>query len=85
MTKPGICVIGLGNVLLGDDAFGPLVVETFLRDYDYGPNVEVLDLGTPGLDLAPYMHDCDVLLIADANSDERPGTLFVHRGTERQN
>jgi len=47
-THP-ISVIGLGNVFLGDDGFGPLAVETFRSQFMCGPEVEVLDLGTPGL------------------------------------
>ncbi len=43
-----VSVIGLGNVFLGDDGFGPLAVETFRCQYACGPEVEVLDLGTPG-------------------------------------
>ena len=50
-----ISVIGLGNVFLGDDGFGPLVIETFRCSYECGESVEVIDLGTPGLDLAPYL------------------------------
>ena len=38
-----VSVIGLGNVFLGDDGFGPLAVETFLCQYECGPEVEVLD------------------------------------------
>jgi hydrogenase maturation protease len=82
--KPGppsrIAVIGLGNVFLGDDGFGPLAVEIFRCGYDFSPNVEVLDLGTPGLDLAPYLYDRELIVILDAvYSDARPGTLTIFR------
>ena len=78
-TPKRVCVIGLGNVLMGDDGFGPLVVETFRCEYECGPNVEVLDLGTPGLDLAPYLFGRDLVVIADAvNADEKPGTLHIY-------
>ena len=74
-----VCVIGLGNVLMGDDGFGPLAVERFRCEYECGPNVEVLDLGTPGLDLAPYLFGTDLVVIADAvNADEKPGTLSIY-------
>ncbi len=77
-----ICVIGLGNVLLGDDGFGPLVVERFRCEYNYDASVEVLDLGTPGLDLAPYLHGKDFVLIADAvHSNNKPGTLSLYGET----
>ena len=74
-----ISIIGLGNVLLGDDAFGPLVVEKFRCEYAYDPAVEVLDLGTPGLDLAPYLHGKKLVVIVDAvHSDSKPGTLNLY-------
>src|SRR5208337_5107947 len=39
----------------------------------------VLDLGTPGLDLAPYLCDRDLVVIADAVlADEKPGTLCIY-------
>ena len=74
-----VCVIGLGNVLMGDDGFGPLVVERFRCEYQCGPNVEILDLGTPGLDLAPYLFGRDLVVIADAvNAEEKHGTLQIY-------
>ena len=71
-----VAVIGLGNVFLGDDGFGPLAVETFRCEYDFPPSVEVLDLGTPGLDLAPYLYDRKLVIVVDAvHSDQAIGTL----------
>ncbi len=78
-TLTRVCVIGLGNVLMGDDGFGPLAVERFRCEYECGPNVEILDLGTPGLDLAPYLYGTDLVVIADAvQADEKPGTLSIY-------
>lgn len=72
-------VIGLGNVLMGDDGFGPLTVERFRCEYEFGLNVEVTDLGTPGLDLAPYLYGTDLVVIADAvHSLENPGVLCIY-------
>jgi hydrogenase maturation protease len=73
-----ISVIGLGNVFLGDDGFGPLAVETFRCEYECTSLVEVLDLGTPGLDLAPYLYDKDLIIVVDAvHSDAAVGTLSI--------
>jgi hydrogenase maturation protease len=74
-----VSVVGIGNVLLGDDGFGPLAVEMFRCEYECGSNVEILDLGTPGLDLAPYLYATDLVVIADAvHAEEKPGTLCVY-------
>ena len=78
MTREQICVIGLGNVFLGDDAFGPLFVEVFRCEYEYGANVEVLDLGTPGLDLGPYLCNRELVVVVDAvHADTPAGTLSI--------
>jgi hydrogenase maturation protease len=73
-----VSVIGLGNVFLGDDGFGPLAVETFRCKYEYPKSVEVLDLGTPGLDLAPYLYDKKLIIVVDTvHSDSAIGTLSI--------
>jgi len=78
-SHPRVSVVGLGNVLLGDDGFGPLVVEMFRCAYECDSNVEILDLGTPGFDLAPYLYDAELAVIADAvHAEEKPGTLCIY-------
>ena len=73
-----ISIIGLGNVFLGDDGFGPLAIESFGCAYSCTPNVEVLDLGTPGLDLAPYLYDKQLVIVVDTvHSDAEIGTLSM--------
>ncbi len=72
MTK----ILGLGNVLMGDDGFGPVVVRAFDAEYDAGDDVEVVDLGTPGLDLTPWLADSPRVIIVDTVKSELPaGTL----------
>jgi hydrogenase maturation protease len=61
-----ICVIGIGNVLEGDDAIGPTVVRVFEARYQVGDDVEVIDGGTPGLDLTAYMMGLEGLVVVDA-------------------
>ena len=64
---------------MGDDGFGPLAIEMFRCKYECGSNVEILDLGTPGLDLAPYLYGMDLVVIADAvHAEEKPGTLCIY-------
>src|SRR5208283_811701 len=78
-TPKRVCVMGLGNVLMGDDGFGPLAVEMLRCEYECGPDVEILDLGTPGLDLAPYLYGADLVVIVDTvHAEEKPGTLSVY-------
>ncbi len=41
-----ILILGCGNVLLGDDGFGPAVIEVLKRDYQLPPHVHAEDVGT---------------------------------------
>jgi hydrogenase maturation protease len=76
-------VIGLGNVLMGDDAFGPWVVQALLAGYEFPEGVSVEDLGTPGLDLMPYLVDLEALVLVDTvRSEAPPGTLRLYRRDE---
>ncbi len=59
-------VIGIGNVLEGDDAIGPTVVRVFEARYAAGDDVAVIDGGTPGLDLTAYMMGLSGLVVVDA-------------------
>lgn len=75
----GTFVLGLGNVLMGDDAFGPAVVHAFEDAYTVSTDVEVVDLGTPGLDMTPWMTDADWLIVVDTVKSSRPpGTLVLY-------
>jgi hydrogenase maturation protease len=76
-------VLGLGNVLMGDDGFGPASVRAFEEQYAPGPDVQVVDLGTPGLDLSPWFADADRLVIVDTvRGADPPGTLRVYSKDE---
>src|SRR3954463_4076708 len=45
-------ILGLGSVLMGDDAAGPHVLRRLEAEYELPPEIEILDLGTPGPELA---------------------------------
>ena len=73
-------VLGLGNVLMGDDALGPWVVAQLAAAWQFPPAVEVEDLGTPGLDLLPYIAGrTHVILVDVVRADGPPGTLKLYR------
>jgi hydrogenase maturation protease len=75
-----ITVIGLGNVLVGDDAFGPFVVHTLAARYQEPPGVTFCDLGTPGLDLVPHIAGVRYLIVVDTvKMQAPPGTVRCYR------
>jgi hydrogenase maturation protease len=76
-------VLGLGNVLLGDEGVGVRVVERLQERYEFPQEVQVLDGGTLALDLLPYVEDADRLLVIDAlEMTAKPGTVARLEGDE---
>jgi hydrogenase maturation protease len=75
-----ITVIGIGNVLEGDDALGPTVVRLFEAAYQVPEDVTVVDGGTPGLDLTAYMAGLEALVVVDAIKARTgvPGEIRVY-------
>ncbi|PLX80439.1 MAG: HyaD/HybD family hydrogenase maturation endopeptidase [Desulfuromonas sp.] len=78
-----VLVLGLGNALMSDDAFGVRVVERLQSRYRFPDGVTVLDGGTLGLDLLPRLEGVDKLLIVDAiEMHAEPGEIFRLEGEE---
>ncbi|HUB77489.1 MAG TPA: HyaD/HybD family hydrogenase maturation endopeptidase [Bryobacteraceae bacterium] len=74
-----IAVLGLGNVLMGDDGAGPYALAVFQAEYQVPPEVTVVDLGTPGLDLAPYLAGAgSVLLVDTVRAEGTPGSIHTY-------
>ena len=74
-----VAVYGLGNVLMLDDGFGPSAVRRLEAGWAFGEDVELLDLGTPGLDLPSKILDLDVLVFLDVvTTASPPGTVHVY-------
>jgi hydrogenase maturation protease len=83
MSDRQIVVLGLGNVLQGDDALGPYVVEVLSSKYEFPQRVSLIDAGTPGLDLTPYIAGVDALVVIDAvRAAGAPGDLRCYRLAE---
>lgn len=78
MTEPRILVAGIGNIFLGDDAFGVEVVKR-LAFTGLAGNVDVVDYGIRSLDLAYALMDgYDLAILVDAvGRGGAPGTLYV--------
>jgi hydrogenase maturation protease len=78
MTKARILIAGIGNIFLGDDAFGSEVARRLmLREL---PNdVLVVDFGIRGFDLAYALMDgYEVTIFVDATPrGGAPGTLYT--------
>jgi hydrogenase maturation protease len=74
---------GIGSVLLGDDSVGPYVIRLLEAQYRFRDNVEVVDLGTPALDLTHQIAGRYALILVDSvASDDPPGTIVLYRKAE---
>lgn len=76
--KPSILVAGIGNIFLGDDAFGVEVAQRLLR-IAWPAHVKVYDYGIRGIDLTYALLDNPglVILIDAVPRGEAPGTLYL--------
>ena len=73
-----ILIAGIGNIFLGDDAFGCEVVQR-LAERELPGNVEVVDFGIRGLDLAYALQDDygTVIFVDALPQGEEPGTVSL--------
>lgn len=78
MTAPHILIAGIGNIFLGDDAFGSEVARR-LAGRKLPEEVRVVDYGIRGFDLAYALLDgYDVTIFIDATPrGGEPGTLYT--------
>ena len=76
--KPTILIACIGNIFLGDDAFGVEVARS-LATRTLPDEVQVRDFGIRGFDLAYTLLDPwhSVILVDALAGNEPPGTLFV--------
>jgi len=75
-----ILIGGIGNVLLGDDGVGPYVLQLLTAQYEFEPGVELIDLGTPALDLLNRISGKDAVVFIDSvATDAAPGTVTLYR------
>jgi hydrogenase maturation protease len=76
-------ILGIGNVLWADEGFGVRVAEVLNRDYALPDSVRLVDGGTQGIFLLPWVRSACSLLIFDAiDFGLPPGTLRVIRDDE---
>ena len=81
-SRKKTAVIGVGNVLYGDDGFG-VRVACELKTAKLPRGVEVIDGGSVGVGLIEYLKDYEQVIIIDAaDMGLPPGTLKVFRPEE---
>lgn len=71
-----IGIAGIGNLLLRDEGFGVHVVHYLQNNYHFPENVDIQDVGTAGIYMAPFLETCDPVLVIDVVDIEgEPGSF----------
>ena len=76
-----ILILGCGNILFGDDGFGPYVAEELQKNYNLPENVAVINAGSSVrnilFDIALCEKKPDKIIIVDAvDAAKTPGEIF---------
>ena len=78
MSPSSVLIAGIGNIFMGDDAFGCEVLKHLVQR-EWPENVRVVDFGIRGFDLAyALLEGYDLTIFVDATPrGGAPGTLYV--------
>jgi len=69
-------ILGMGNLLLGDEGVGVHAARVLLKD-GCPPGIEVLEIGTAILDALPALETAGRVIIIDAmKGQEKSGTVY---------
>ena len=78
-----LLILGLGNLLCADDGVGVSAVACLMEDWEAPEGVVVMDGGTLGLSLLPYLQDARRVILVDAvRADAPPGSLVRLEGED---
>lgn len=78
-----ILVLGLGNLLMGDDGLGCLAVAELQKKFGESPNVLLLEAGGGIINYLGDISKCSKLIAIDAvHGGREPGTIYRLKGIE---
>ncbi len=73
-----IAIVGIGNILLRDEGVGVYVINRLREEYTFTPEIDLIDGGTKGLDLIPFIEDKERLIFVDAvDFKKEPGYVGI--------
>jgi hydrogenase maturation protease len=80
-TEVKALVLGIGNLLIGDEGVGCTAVAELCRRYTMPPTVACVDGGTAGFELLSMIDSKEHLILIDAlRNDMEPGTVVMVEG-----
>ena len=78
-TTKKIGILGVGNLIVGDEGFGVHAVRYLEEHYEFPDNVLILDGGTAGIYMSPFLEECDPVLVIDVvDIDAEPGSMHYY-------
>ena len=76
MNPKKILILGLGNILLGDEGVGVRIAEQ-LASHSLPEEVEIIDGGTAGYELISFLEGREKVIIVDAvKTEDKPGSVY---------
>jgi hydrogenase maturation protease len=78
-AEPRVLIAGVGNVLRGDDGFGPAIINTLEQRHDLPGHARVVEVGIGGISLVhELMAGYAGLILVDAvDRAGPPGSLYI--------
>ncbi len=78
-TEKKIGIIGIGNLICGDEGFGVHTIQYLEKTYQFPDNVLLKDAGTAGIYMSPFLEECDPVLVIDVvDIDAEPGSIHFY-------
>ena len=77
-TDKKIAILGIGNLIIGDEGFGVHTVKYLEDNFIFPDNVVIVDAGTAGIYMSPYLEECDPVFVIDVvDIDAEPGSMHT--------
>ena len=71
-------IIGIGNLLFCDDGIGIIALKYIKENFKFEPEIELLDGGTLGFNLAEYFLEYDNVFIIDTiSTNDKVGEIYI--------
>lgn len=78
-----LTVIGIGNVLRGDDGIGPHIISE-LQKQDVPNSIRLIDIGSDTFSIIEHLVNEDPVLVIDcAQMNKNPGDVFKFKVSEK--
>jgi hydrogenase maturation protease len=81
MNKPEkkIGILGVGNLIVGDEGFGVHAINYLQENYIFPDNVILKDGGTAGIYMSPFLEECDPVFVIDVvDIEAEPGSMHYY-------